>query len=209
MKTNNPVLPDGYSAVPEGKLVNAVTCLEMCARPSLKRAAKEPSEFSVSRWTFPDLDLDAYRALFRAVGEDWLWYSRLMMDDESLSAFFSDPRIEVYVLNDGEARVGLLELDFREDEQCEITWFGVVKEAIGKRAGRFMMDFAIDTAWAHPIRRLWVHTCNFDHPRALAFYQRSGFQPYAVLAEVMDDPRLNGLIPRTAAPHIPLLEPRD
>ncbi|MBS0252820.1 MAG: GNAT family N-acetyltransferase [Proteobacteria bacterium] len=207
MKTNNPTLPDGYSAVPAGKLVNAVMCLEMFERPSPKRAAKEPSSLSVSRWTSPDLD--AYRALFRAIGEDWLWYSRLTMDDESLRAVLNDPLIEVYVLNDGEARVGLLELDFREDQQCELTWFGVVKEAIGKRAGRFMMDFAIDTAWARPIRRFWVHTCHFDHPSAPAFYQRSGFRLYALFAEVMDDPRLTGVFPRTAALHIPLLEPRN
>jgi GNAT superfamily N-acetyltransferase len=207
MKLNNAPLADGYTAVPAGKLVNAVTCLEMYARPTSKGAPIEPSSLSISRWTSPDLD--AYRALFRAVGEDWLWYSRLVTDDDSLSAILGDPRIEVYALSEGEAHVGLLELDFREDQTCEITWFGVVKDAIGRGAGRFMMDFAIETAWRHPIRRLWVHTCHFDHPRALAFYQRSGFRPYAFMIEVTDDPRLVGLLPRTAAPHIPLLEPEN
>ncbi|CCB64305.1 GNAT family N-acetyltransferase [Hyphomicrobium sp. MC1] len=204
METSNPHLPDGYSPIPAGKLVNAVTFVEMCERPTPSRATNESSSLSISRWRSPDLD--AYRALFRAVGEDWLWWSRLRLTDEALAAVLSNPGVEVFVLTDGDARIGLLELDFREDQECEITWFGVVKEAIGKGAGRFMMDFAIDTAWAHPIRRLWLHTCSFDHPGALAFYRRSGFRPYAFMVEVENDPRLAGLLPRTAAPQIPLLE---
>jgi hypothetical protein len=82
----------------------------------------------------------------------------------------------------------------------------LVKEAIGKGVGLFLVNFAIDRAWARPIRRLWAHTCNFDHPAALAFYYRSGFRPYAFMADVADDPRLTGHMPRTAAPHVPLLD---
>jgi hypothetical protein len=66
------------------------------------------------------------------------------------------------------------------------------------------MDQAIARAWAKPISRFWLHTCNFDHPAALAFYRRSGFTPYKMMAEVMDDPRLTGLLPRDAAPHVPI-----
>ena len=138
-----------------------------------------------------------------------MWVSRLEVSDEALKAVLHDPRVEVYVLNNGAERIGLLELDFRIAQECEVAYFGVVKDAIGKGAGRFMMDFAIDTAWKHPIRRLWVHTCHFDHPGAVSFYRRSGFEPYAFMIEVADDPRRTGLMPRTAAPHIPLLEASD
>jgi hypothetical protein len=53
---------------------------------------------------------------------------------------------------------------------------------------------------------VWVHTCHFDDPRALAFYQRSGFRPYKCAIEVGDDPRLNGTMRRDAAPHVPVYE---
>jgi GNAT superfamily N-acetyltransferase len=152
-------------------------------------------------------DLDAYRALFRRVGADWMWFSRLVMPDERLRQILTDPKVEIYTLYDGPAEIGLLELDFREEGQCELAFFGVVHEAIGQGAGRFLMDQAIEKAWARPIRRLWVHTCSFDHPSALGFYRRSGFRPYAYAVEVHDDPRLSGHLPRTAAPHIPLIEP--
>ncbi|MCH8841305.1 MAG: hypothetical protein IH831_11670, partial [Planctomycetes bacterium] len=43
--------------------------------------------------------------------------------------------------------------------------------------------------------RLWTHICNFDHPRTLAVFQRTGFTPYKQEVKIIDDPRLKGLIP--------------
>jgi hypothetical protein len=68
------------------------------------------------------------------------------------------------------------------------------------------MNEALERAWAQPISRLWVHTCTFDHPNALGFYQRSGFRPYAVMVEVHKDPRLTGHLPREASPRVPLID---
>ncbi|MCX7267718.1 MAG: GNAT family N-acetyltransferase, partial [Sphingomonadales bacterium] len=41
---------------------------------------------------------------------------------------------------------------------------------------------------------------------ALTFYQRSGFVAYQRQLETFPDPRITGLIPRDAAPHIPLID---
>jgi hypothetical protein len=54
--------------------------------------------------------------------------------------------------------------------------------------------------------RFWLHTCTFDHPAAVGFYSRYGFKPYMRAIEVSADPRLTGLLPRSAAPQIPLIE---
>lgn len=67
------------------------------------------------------------------------------------------------------------------------------------------MNRAIDLAWSRPIERFWVHTCTLDHPRAVDFYVRSGFRPYERKIEILDDPRVIGLLPRSAAPDIPIL----
>jgi GNAT superfamily N-acetyltransferase len=203
MKTENPPLPSGYSAVPASKLATLVTCLEMLA-PQAKRPAASVPSLALELWRSPEVA--DYRALFRAVGENWMWVSRLAMEDEELKAILSDPLVEIYVLKDGDRRIGLLELDFRQEGECELAFFGLVSDAIGKGVGRFMMGHAIDTAWAKPIRRFWVHTCHLDHPSAAHFYQRSGFRPYAFMVEVFDDPRLTGLAPRTASAHVPLIE---
>jgi len=203
MKSSNPPLPDGFSPVPAGKLVSAVTCLEMRAIPA-NLASPPVDGRALTRLVSPDLG--HYRALFRAIGEDWLWSSRLERSDDALRSLLDDPLIETYVLGEGQAQIGLLELDFRAPDDCEIVFLGVIRGAIGKGAGRFLVEQAIAVAWAHPIRRLWLHTCHLDHPDALAFYQRFGFTPTARWIEVFDDPRLTGVLARTVAPHVPLLD---
>ncbi|MCC7273790.1 MAG: GNAT family N-acetyltransferase, partial [Alphaproteobacteria bacterium] len=72
-------------------------------------------------------------------------------------------------------------------------------------AGRWLMNRAVEIAWARPIARFWVHTCTLDHPGALAFYVRSGFVPFRRQVEIADDPRLLGQAPRSAAAHVPVI----
>lgn len=199
---DNPPLPDGYSPVTAGQLATVVTCLEMTEKPAPK-ATKLPPGVTLDHQSAPALA--DYRQLYRLVGEDWLWSSRLILNDAELAAILHDPRVEVHVLRSKGEPAGILELDFREPEACEIAFFGIAEAFIGGGLGRHMMDRALDLAWARPITRLWLHTCHLDHPAAPAFYQRSGFRPYARMVEVFDDPRLSGILPRTAAPHIPIL----
>jgi GNAT superfamily N-acetyltransferase len=150
--------------------------------------------------------LDWFRQLYGRVGEDWLWYTRLAMSDAALGAIIHDPRVEVYVLMRESEEAGLLELDFRAAGECEVSFFGLAPDFIGTGAGRWLMNQALERAWSRPVRRVWIHTCTFDHPAALAFYIRTGFRPYARQIEIVDDPRLAGVLPGTAAPHIPIIE---
>lgn len=198
-------LSTGYHELPPGKLANVVTCLEMRARPASARAGL-PEGFSLRPLARDDLA--GFRALFSKVGRDWMWFSRIVMADEKLAAILGDPAVEPFALSDGSEDVGLLELDFRALPDCELAFFGVVKDRIGTGLGRALMNEAIDRAWSRPITRLWVHTCTYDHPGALAFYRRSGFIPYAMMVEVHDDPRFSGALPRDASPHVPLIEPK-
>jgi len=52
-----------------------------------------------------------------------------------------------------------------------------------------------------------VHTCTFDHPKALGTYQRAGFIVYDRRPASFEDPRLSGIVPRSH-PH-PRLPPLD
>lgn len=196
-------LPLGYYELPPGKLANVVTCLEMKAKS--QRAAKPlPSGFDLRR--INPKDLDSYRAVFRKVGQDLMWFSRLIMPDEKLAAILGHPQVESYALYEGNTAIGVVELDLRDIPNCELAFFGLAKEAVGTGLGRALMDIAIEKAWSKPINRLWVHTCHFDHPNALGFYQRSGFVPYALMIEFHDDPRLQGFLPREASPHVALID---
>ena len=127
------------------------------------------------------------------------------MSDDELRTLLGDPLYDACVFVAEGQEEGLAELDYRAAGECEISFFGLTPAMVGRGAGRWMMDRMLERAWAQPIRRLWVHTCSLDHPGALDFYVRSGFVPFRRQIEVMDDPRVTGLLPRTAAPQVPLL----
>lgn len=195
------MLPDGFSDVPEGKLAAVVTHLQMFARP----APRDVAPPNVDLVAHADPDPDWYRALFTRVGCDWLWFSRLGMDHAALTAILRDPRVAVFSVRREGQDLGLLELDFRAESDCELAYFGLAPELQGQGAGRWLMEEALTRAWAAPITRLHVHTCTLDSPAALGFYIRSGFTPYRRQVEVADDPRRTGQLPRGAAPQVPIL----
>jgi GNAT superfamily N-acetyltransferase len=128
------------------------------------------------------------------------------MLDVELAAIIQAPLVEEYALEHGGRDEGLLELDFRDAGQCELALFGVTSKLIGSGAGRWLMNRALELAWSRPVTRVWLHTRSLDHPAALAFYQRSGFRPFRRQVEIADDPRLDGIVPRDAAKHVPILE---
>ncbi|TAJ27162.1 MAG: GNAT family N-acetyltransferase [Reyranella sp.] len=202
MTSPNPVLPVGYSAVPAGHVAAVVTSLEMTSRPPPRPARPFPPGFELQPL---DRTVGTYRDLYRAVGTEWLWFSRLIIPDDRLRAIIEDPEVEIFALRDRGRDAGILELDFREPGTCELAFFGLAPAAVGTGVGRTLMNEAIARAWSKPIARFWVHTCTLDHPAALDFYRRSGFEPYAFQVEVAPDPRLTGAMPRDCSRHIPLL----
>jgi GNAT superfamily N-acetyltransferase len=197
------IVLNGYTDLPAGTIAAVVTYLDMRWPPS-----STPHE-APAAWSLVPLsdDLARYRVLFRRVGEPWLWFTRLIMTDEALRQIVENPKVQAFALRVADEDIGILELDFRQPEECELSFFGLVPEATGRGWGGVLIDEAIRRAWARPISRLWVHTCSLDHPHALGFYLRSGFKPYKRAVEIAEDPRLKGHLPRTAAPHWPLIEP--
>jgi GNAT superfamily N-acetyltransferase len=195
-------LPDGYHAVPRGKLANVQTFLEMRAKPALRPSPETPS------WRLERLgtgELERYRALFHRVGDEYLWASRLLAPDAELEASLSDERLELYALKVDGRDEGILELDFRVADECELSLFGVSVPLLQTGAGRWLINRGIEIAWSHSIERFWLHTCTLDHPSALAFYRRTGFTPYERKVEIYDDPRYLGVTRADAAPHVPIL----
>src|SRR5207244_11703515 len=83
---------------------------------------------------------------------------------------------------------------------------GVTSVLIGTGAGTWLMNRALEQAWSRPIHRLWLHTCSHDHPGALAFYFRSGVRPFRQQLEIGPDPRLAGIVRRSAGKRIPVIE---
>jgi len=189
-----------YAAVPDNELAAVVTYLEMTEPPD---HAVPASSLSLSRVDVPQPE--HYRELFRLIGSRWLWFSRLIMDEAHLATIIQHPKVELYSVHDEDREVGMIELDFREPHECELSFVGLVPELSGQGHGRWLLPEAVRRAWREGIERVHVHTCSLDHPAALAAYRRAGFTPYKRAIERFPDPRLLGILPRDCAPQVPLL----
>jgi GNAT superfamily N-acetyltransferase len=194
-----------YQTIPDDELAAVVTYLEM--RSPVEQAVP-PSPLSVSRVEVPQPE--HYRELFRLVGAPWLWFSRLVLDEAHLAAIIQHPKVELYsVLGGNDREAGIIELDFREPNECELAFVGLIPELSGKGHGKWLLGEAVRRAWRESVERVHVHTCSLDHPAALTAYRRAGFTPYKRAVERFPDPRLLGILPRDCAPQIPLLGTLD
>jgi len=189
----------GLIPVPRGHVAAVVTYLEMLAPPAPAPAPASP--LRLERWAA--VDPERYRALFALVGARWLWFSRLAMDDAELRAAVAE--VHVVIGPDG-GDAGFVELDFRVPELCTIRFLGLVPALAGKGHGRWLFAETLRLAWAPGVTRVAVHTCSLDHPAALPAYLRAGFTAMGRAFESFPDPRLAGLLPRDAAPQLPLVE---
>ena len=149
-------------------------------------------------------DPGAYLSLYTAVGEPWLWWERRAQPAAVLAARLAAPETEIYVLRQHQGPVGFAELAVSSGRSLEIAYFGLVPAVLGQGLGGWLMASVLARAWRPGTHRLWLHTCDLDHPGALGFYQRWGFKPFRSQRRVVKDPRLTGILPREAAPHVPL-----
>lgn len=195
----------GLHPVPPGHLAAVVTRLEMRARP--RPAPLPASPLRLVRWAKPEPE--RYRALFTRVGAPWLWYSRLLMDDAALAATIRRPETQVHAAIDARGiEVGMLELTPPARDWCSIDYFALVPEWTGRGEGNWLMAMAMALAWRPGVDFVRVHTCTLDHPGALRFYLRHGFEAVGREVETFPDPRLSGVLPPDAAPQVPRVSAR-
>ena len=187
-------------------LDDVITYLEMHEPPTTPRLPAPPN-VKLALMRTENCTVSFYRYLYETVGTPWLWFERRLLSDAMLGAEIGKPATEIFVLYVGGIPAGYFELDTAPPRETELRYFGLIPEFIGRGFGPFLLRAAIDRAWERPISRLWVHTRTFDHPRALGYYQRAGFVVYARQKLRFEDPRTQGILPRTLK-H-PLLPPLD
>jgi GNAT superfamily N-acetyltransferase len=117
-----------------------------------------------------------WRYLYTEVGRAFRWVDRLGWTDDEISAYLSDPRIELWVMTVGGTPAGYFELRHGGDESVEIAYFGLLPDHLGRGLGKHLLSDAAERAWASGARRVWLQTCSLDHPAALPNYLARGFK---------------------------------
>ncbi|WP_439886877.1 GNAT family N-acetyltransferase [Pseudomonas sp. MBLB4123] len=119
------------------------------------------------------------RFLYQLVGAPWAWTDKLSWSDAQWQALVEQPGHRTWVAYHQGAIAGYYELLRDAEGEVEILYFGLVDSFVGRGFGGPLLTHALQSAWAWAgTRRVWVHTCTFDHPSALANYQARGLRLY-------------------------------
>jgi GNAT superfamily N-acetyltransferase len=124
-------------------------------------------------WIHPDTD--EYLSLYKRVGGAWGWCGRLLLSAEELDEKLKSPFNEVWLFKIDDQLRGFFEIDRTQKGESEIVYLGLLPEEIGKGYGKLFLDTAIATASGPNNDRIWLHTCEYDHPKALEIYLKAGF----------------------------------
>ncbi len=156
-----------------------VTYLEMTARPAAPLPPM-PVGPALALIGASDPPPGYFLYLYGAVGAAYEWTDWIDRPRCELEAFLSDPKVELFTLMVDGWPGGFFVLDTRETGRCDLAYFGLVPEAIGRGLSVWLLATAVHMGWDRiGSGRLTVNTNTLDHPRALALYQRAGFVPVA------------------------------
>jgi ribosomal protein S18 acetylase RimI-like enzyme len=138
------------------------------------RTPEEPLEIRQARIPLPDLN----RFLYVAVGRDWHWRERLSWSRERWLTYMGRPELETWVAYVRGTPAGYYEQELQPDADAEIVNFGMLPDFVGRGFGGPLLVHAVERGRKRGARRVWLHTCTLDHPRALAHYKARGFRVY-------------------------------
>lgn len=172
---------DGVTATADvaGGVPYTVVFLEMTTPPRGAPPPRPAEPLALMAAPAPPLHFFLY--LYRTVGADYLWTDLLAWEQSDLAAFVQDENVFLTVLHRAGAPAGFYQLDRRTTGVVDLSYFGLMPESIGRGVGPWLLWTALQDAWTPrdgaAISKVTVNTCTFDHPKALALYQRFGFAP--------------------------------
>lgn len=156
--------------------VETITYLEM-TDPSQLIPAREPSELpTLTRVEHPYPELN--RFLYTSVGADWFWCDRLPWTYAQWQQYLARPDHETWIAYLQGTPAGYFELDSDPAKGIEVAMFGLMPQYVGLGLGGHLLTCALRRAWQKQPPRVWLHTCNHDHPHALANYRARGLRPF-------------------------------
>ena len=144
--------------------INSIKNLNIKTLPSNNLTLKETSKNV----------FDLNKFFYKQIGKKHQWVDRLTWQDKNWIDYVSNQNLKTFVLLMNNEYIGYFELIFDKTD-CEIAYFGVLEEFIGKGYGGFLLSKALTIAF-QKANRVWVHTCSLDHPNAIKNYKSRGMK---------------------------------
>ena len=128
--------------------------------------------FSLKEANKDNFDLNKF--FYKQIGKRHQWVDRLIWQDKDWLKYISNENLRTYIFKRENDLVGYFELIFNNND-CEIAYFGILEEFIGKGYGGFLLSEALKIGFKRA-NRIWVHTCSLDHPNAIENYKSRGMK---------------------------------
>ena len=148
--------------------------LEINSINELKAKRTLSDDFTLSEAEKSKFDLNKF--FYKQIGKKHQWVDRLIWQDKNWIEYVSNKNLKTFILQKNNDFVGYFELLFNKNE-CEIAYFGILEEFIGKGYGGFLLSEAIRIGFKNA-NRIWVHTCSLDHPNAIENYKSRGMKVF-------------------------------
>ena len=149
--------------------------LEIRSLKDLFELPKPSEKLNIELVDPPDFQLNKF--FYKQIGKKLNWIDRLIWNDNKWINYLNNKNVYTYVLKEENNLVGYYEQIFdKEKLDCEIAYFGILEEYIGKKFGGYLLSEAIKNAFKLNYKRIWVHTCSLDHRHALKNYLSRGMK---------------------------------
>ena len=151
--------------------------LEIKSIKDLIEVNKPSKECKIDLVDPPDFQLN--RFFYKEIGKKHSWTDRLVWSNIKWINYLESPGVNTYILKQNNDLIGYFEQIFDKDKlDCEIAYFGILEEYIGKQLGGYLLSEAIKTSFKIGSKRIWVHTCSLDHKNALKNYLSRGMKVF-------------------------------
>ena len=151
--------------------------LEINSVKDLNSSKSPGPNFKIIQVDPPDFQLNKF--FYKQIGRKHRWIDRLVWSDKKWIEYVENPRIKTFILKDNNNLAGYYETIRDLDKySCEIAYFGILEEYIGKKCGGYLLTEAIKSLFEEGISRVWLHTCSLDHENAIKNYLARGMKVY-------------------------------
>ena len=151
--------------------------LEITSLEELKEKKNPTNKCKIKIKDPPDFQINKF--FYKEIGKSYRWIDRLIWDDQKWIDYVNNLNLETYIMYENNELVGFFELIFHNQEKkCEVAYFGILDEYIGKKYGGYLLSEAIKFGLRKNIKKVWLHTCSLDHKHALNNYLSRGMKVF-------------------------------
>ena len=149
--------------------------LEIKNIEELKKVNLENNELKVKLLKKIDFNLNKF--FYKQIGQNHRWTDRLSWNENMWVNYVSDKSVNTFVLMHNKNLAGYFERIYnKQSNEFEIAYFGILHEYRNKKFGAYLLSKAIELSFKDGAKRVWVHTCTFDHKNAIKNYLSRGMK---------------------------------